>query len=81
MKHLVTMQKGDEVLRAIERLSENDLRVLWIVKAERPQFLDLNITAHNQHGIDDAVDIVSKLKKLGLISELTDYRRVRDGRE
>ena len=70
MKTLEMMQKGNETLRAIEGLSENDIRILQTIKEERPNFLNLNATAHYSLRIDNALEIVGKLTQLGLITEI-----------
>ena len=70
MKSRLTLsQKAEETLKAIEGLSENELRILQLLKAERSNqdFLNLNATAHSLFGIDNALDIVSALKDKGFI--------------
>ena len=75
MKRVLTIiRKGDEVLRAIDGLSQNDITVLQLIKIERMSFLDLNAMVYRQLKIGCAIDIVSKLKDLGLVTELTERR-------
>lgn len=67
--------KGSKILEAIEGLSGNEILVLQAVAAEKPSFLDLNATLHHQFEIDNALEIVTKLKNKDLIIELNDYNQ------
>ena len=72
MKRLTLSRKAEDTLKAIEGLSENDIRIMHILMAERKHkdFLSLNATAYSLFGIDDALQIVIKLKEKGFIGEI-----------
>ena len=68
-KPLKVTGNGRQILNWIEGLSANDILALQLIDAENPMYLNLNATLHHQFKIDNALEIIAKLKDRNLIRE------------